>query len=150
LRRWIESTLSRPEGKGRRGGYAAAAEREELLVMERHDAKTRQWHPCAFVEWHIRVDDVLTIRDAGTEGEIPNRGMVKQLLLELLQSLSPVEAFLKARVDATEWNEIVQSVSGFSVEGTEYRRPHWINIWKWLPVRAARPARGSGGVRRVR
>lgn len=91
----------------------------------------------------MRVDDVLTIRDAGTEGQSPHPGMVKQLFLELFRSLAPQEASLKVRVDAGEWNEILRSIAGFSVEGTEYRRPHWFNIWKWSPQAAGRPVRGA-------
>lgn len=90
----------------------------------------------------MRVDDVLTIRDAGTETLPPHPGMVKQLVLELLRSLSPVEAIVKVRRDAADWNEILESIAGFTVEGSEYRRPHWINIWKWTRQAAGRPPRG--------
>src|SRR5579871_1003120 len=58
-------TLAHPEGRARREGYRAAAQRGELLVLERYDSRARAWRVCAFVEWHIRVDDVLTIRDIG-------------------------------------------------------------------------------------
>jgi hypothetical protein len=90
----------------------------------------------------MRVDDVLTIRDIGTETSPPHGGMVKQLVLELIRSLSPVEAFLKVRRDASEWNEILASIAGFEIEGEEYRRPNWINIWKWTRQASARPTRG--------
>ena len=90
----------------------------------------------------MRVDDVLTIRDIGTEGSAPHAGMVKQLILELLRSLSPQEAVAKVRVDTEEWNEILGSIAGFAVEGTEYRRPHWFNVWKWT-------RQGGGWVPRV-
>jgi hypothetical protein len=148
----VQSTLSHPEGKGRRTGYKAAAQREELLVLERFDPRVRDWRVCAFVEWHMRVDDVLTIRDAGTETAPPHAGMVKQLVLELLRSLNPVEALIKVRRDATEWNEILDSIAGFAIDGSEYRRPHWINIWKWTRQAAARPVRGApnAGPRRRR
>ncbi|MBI4213620.1 MAG: hypothetical protein HY534_04855 [Chloroflexi bacterium] len=142
LRALIGSTLSHPEGKGRRAGYAAAIQRDELLVLERFDGRTKQWLPCAFVEWHIRVDDVLTVRDAGTEGATPHPGMVKQLFLELLRSLDPLEAIIKVRSDATQWNEILGEITGFSVEGTEYSRPHWLNIWRWTRQAAGRQIRG--------
>ena len=111
-------------------------------MLERSDGKTHDWRPCAFVEWHMRVDDVLTIRDAGTETSPPHAGMVKQLVLELLRSLGPAEALLKVRRDAAEWNEILESIAGFVVEGSEYRRPYWINIWKWTRQASARPTRG--------
>ena len=91
----------------------------------------------------IRVDDVLTIRDAGTEGELPHSGMVKQLVGELIRSLSPLEANLKVRRDAGDWNEIVAGIPGFELEGSEYRRPHWINVWHWTRESAAQAARAA-------
>ncbi len=139
----IQSSLSHPEGKGRRAGYLAAAQREELLVLERHDPRAHDWKACAFVEWHMRIDDVLTIRDLGTETSPPHAGMVKQLVLELLRSLNPVEALLKVRRDAADWTEILESIAGFEIEGDEYRRPYWINIWKWTRQAAGRPTRGG-------
>lgn len=140
----IGTSLSHPEGKGRRSGYRAAGQREELLILERYDGRRRSWQACAFIDWHMRVDDVLTIRDVGTEGERPHPGMVKQLLLELFRSLSPIEATAKVRTDAGDWNEILASV-GFSVEGSEYRRPHWFNIRKWTRQAPGRPLRGGPG-----
>lgn len=143
LRSVIGSTLTHPEGKGRRAGYAAAIQRDELLVLERFDTHTKRWESCAFVEWHIRVDDVLTVRDAGTEGASPHPGMIKQLFLELLRSLNPSEAIIKVRSDATAWNEILGEIAGFVVEGTEYSRPHWFNIWRWTRQAAGRQIRGA-------
>jgi hypothetical protein len=138
LRAISGATLSHPEGKGRREAYRAAIQREELLVFERFDPRQRDWHISAFIDFHIRVDDVLTIHDIGTEGETPHSGMVKQLINELLVSLSPVEAGLKVRRDAAQWNEIIASVPGFVLDGqAEYRRPHWINVWKWTRESAA-------------
>lgn len=139
LRHIAGPTLSHPEGKGRREGYRAAAQRGELLILERYDAKSRDWRIGAFIDWHMRVDDVLTIRDAGTEGDIPHSGMVKQLMMELIRSLAPAEIVLKVRADASEWNEIVGGVAGFTLERQrEYRRPHWINVWTWTREAAAR------------
>jgi hypothetical protein len=139
------TTLSHPDGKGRKEGHRGSTQRGELLLLERYDGRLHDWRIAAFVDWHIRVDDVLTIRDVGTEGERPHSGMVKQLVMELIRSLSPVEATLKVRADAGEWNEIVQSIAGFALEGSEYRRPHWINVWRWTreaEAQAARTARG--------
>jgi hypothetical protein len=113
------------------------------LLLERYDSRSRTWQPCALVDWHMRVDDVLTIRDIGTTGDIPNSGMVKHLLTELMQSLSPVEIVLKVRADAAVWNDIIRSIPGFVPEGPEYRRPHWINIWRWTRETAALAARAS-------
>jgi hypothetical protein len=143
LRRLAVSTLSHPDGKGRKEGHRGAAQRGEVLVLERYDSRLRDWRICAFVDWHIRVDDVLTIRDAGTEGEGPHSGMIKQLVMELIRSLSPVEATLKVRADAGEWNEIIRSIAGFELEGSEYRRPHWINVWRWTRESAAQAARAG-------
>lgn len=137
------STLSHPEGKGRREGYRAAIQRGELLVLDRNDPRARNWRITAFVEFHIRVDDILTIRDMGTEGDLPHSGMIKQLVSELVLSLAPLEVGLKVRADAAAWNEVIQSMSGFVLEGSEYRRPHWINVWKWTRETAALAARPS-------
>src|SRR5437764_10010857 len=89
LRRSAGTTISHPDPKSHRASFSAAAARGELLLLERLDARTHDWEACAFVDWHIRVDDVLTIRDIGTEGEEPQPTMVKQLFLELIHSLSP-------------------------------------------------------------
>lgn len=141
--RAVGTTISHPDGKGRRGSFSAAAARGELLILERYDSRTRGSQACAFVDWHIRVDDVLTIRDVGTEGDTPQAIMVKQLMLELFRSLSPTEATVKVRGDAAEWNEVIQNLGGFSLEGTEYRRPHWFNLWRWAPpARSPAPRRG--------
>ncbi len=142
LRQTMGAALSHPEGKGRRESYRAPAARGELLVLERYDARAHDWRISALVDWHMRVDDVLTIRDVATEGEVPHAGMVKHLITELVRSLSPVEMGVKARTDAAQWNDIFQSIPGFVLEGSEYRRPHWINVWKWsreLAAQAARP-----------
>ena len=141
MRAIAASTLSHPEGKGRREGYQSAIQREELIVLERYEPKVRDWRVAAFVEFHIRVDDILTIRDMGTEGEIPHSGMIKQLVAELIRSLSPLEVGLKVRADAAAWNDVIRSIAGFVLEGSEYRRPHWINVWKWTRESAALAAR---------
>ena len=142
VRQIAQTTLSHADGKGRREGYRAAIQREELLLLERYDAKIKDWRIAGFVDWHMRVDDVLTIRDAGTEGDHPHAGMLKQLFNELIRSLSPVAVALKVRADAAEWNEIIQSIPGFILEGAEYRRPRWINVWQWSRERAMQPPRG--------
>jgi len=135
------ATLAHPEGKGRREGYSAAIQRGEVLVLERYDAKSRTWRVAAFTEFHIRVDDILTIRDMGTEGEGPHSGMIKQLVTELIRSLNPIEVGLKVRADAAAWNDVIRSIAGFEFEGSEYRRPNWINVWKWTRESAAQAAR---------
>jgi len=147
VRQLAGTTLSHPEGKGRREGHRAAAQRGELLLLERYDGRLQDWRVCAFVEWHIRVDDVLTIRDVGTEGDSPHPGMAKQLLMELMRSLTPAQAAIKVRTDATEWNQIIRSIAGFMLEGTEYRRPSWFNVWQWTRESAAEAARSGRGSR---
>lgn len=142
LRQISGATLAHPEGKGRPERYRAAAERGELLLLERYDSRAKSWRICAFIEWHMRVDDVLTIRDIGTEGEAPHSGMVKQLLMELANSLRPTEMTLKVRADAAAWNDILRSAAGFTLDGAEYRRPNWINVWTWSRELAQRAPRG--------
>lgn len=143
LRQITWPTVSHPEGKSKRESYRSAVQRGELLVLDRFDKRSHEWRIAAFVDWHMRVDDVLTIRDAGTEGEVPHSGMVKQLMMELIGSLGPSEITLKTRADLPQWNEIVGSIPGFALEGSEYRRPHWINVWKWTRELAAAAARSS-------
>jgi hypothetical protein len=151
LRREVRYTLTHPDGRGRREGYRAAAERGELLLLVHEDPRERVRRLDGFVEFHMRVDDVLVIRDAGSTGEAPHPAIIKHLIGELLRSLAPVAAIVKVRRDATGWNEIFASIPGFELAGSEYRRPHWINVWEWTRERAAR-ARGRprGGERRRR
>jgi len=141
LRQSVGAALSHPEGKGRRESYRAPTARGELLVLERYDTRAKGWHISALVDWHMRVDDVLTIRDIATEGETAHAGMVKHLITELIGSLAPIEIGVKARTDASQWNDIFRSIPGFTLEGSEYRRPHWINVWKWTREAAAQAAR---------
>ncbi len=141
LRQVIKCTLAHPDGRGRREGYAAAAQRNELLVLERYEPREKTWEIDGFIEWHMRVDDTLTIRDAGSVGDGPHAGVIKHLLNELLRSLNPVEATVKIRRDATAWNELFREVPGFYVEGSEYRRPHWYVVWKYSRELAEKEAR---------
>lgn len=144
LRSQIRVTMAHPEGRGRREGYRAAAERGELLLLVHTDPRDHTRHLDGFVEWHMRVDDVLVLRDAGSVGDTPRPAIIKHLIGELLRSLAPVAAVAKVRRDATVWNEILGSIPGFELVGEEYRRPHWINVWEWSRERAAR----AGGRRR--
>lgn len=146
IRANIKYTMANPEGKARREGYRAAAQRGELLVLERYDPREDAWRIAGIVEFHFRVDETLTIRDVGAEGKEPHSGIVKQLLQELLRSLNPASATAKVRADLTAWNAIFESIPGFYRESSEYRRPHWYNVWIWsreLAERlAGRAARG--------
>ena len=138
LRTQVRATLTHPDGRGRREGYRAAAERGELLLLVHEDPRERVRQLDGFVEFHMRVDDVLVLRDAGSVGEEPRPAIIKHLIGELLRSLAPVAATAKVRRDATLWNELLASIAGFEFAGSEYRRPHWINVWEWSRERAAR------------
>ena len=151
LRTQVRATLTHPDGRGRREGYRAAAERGELLLLVHHDPRERERRIDGFVEFHMRVDDVLVLRDAGSVGDTPHPAIIKHLIGELLRSLSPVSAVAKMRRDAAVWNELLASIPGFELAGSEYRRPHWINVWEWSRERAARAdSRLRGGGRRRR
>lgn len=131
LRAAIGATLVKPERGGRRESYRGAATRGDLLVLERYDRQARAWDIAGFVEYHLRVDETLSIRDMGTAGEEPQVGVVRYLLDQVLGSFTPAAAQVKVRRDAREWQEIFGATPGFYVEGEEYRRPHYWTIWRW-------------------
>jgi hypothetical protein len=148
LRDAITVSLAHPDGRVRKSVSRAALQRNELLVLEHYDHRERQWVIGGFIEWHLRVDDALTIKDVASVGEVPHSGIVKHLVNELFVSYRPVGATLVVRRDAEVWNEIVAAIPGFSIEGPpEYRRPHYFNIWKWSPTLARQsqrqPSRGN-------
>jgi hypothetical protein len=147
LRTASKTTLSHPEGHSRSETFKGAIDRSELLVFERYDTREKEWALGGFVDYHMRVDDTLTIRDIGTIGDSVHAGIVRHLLDELLRSAAPISATLKVRRDAEAWNDIFTSVPGFELVGPEYRRPHWYNIWEWSRERArlerGRPGRGQ-------
>jgi hypothetical protein len=151
LRSQVRYTLTHPDGRGRREGYRAAAERGELLLLVHDDRREHERRIDGFVEYHMRVDDVLVLRDAGSVGDAPRPAIIKHLINELFRSLAPQAATVKVRRDAEVWNELLASVPGFELQGSEYRRPHWINVWEWTRERAARAGgRLRGGVLRRR
>jgi hypothetical protein len=133
IKKNIRNTLANPEAKGLRRSLRDAIARHELLVLERYDSRERANVVEAFIEWRTRVDGTITIRDIGTAGEEVNEGMAKRLLRELLRLSSPPEARVKLRADLSQWNSIFQDLPGFFLEGQEYSRPHWRNIWLWTP-----------------
>jgi hypothetical protein len=144
LRSQVRYTLTHPDGRGRREGYRAAAERGELLLLVHDDRRERQRRLDGFVEFHMRVDDTLTLRDLGTIGDTPHAGVAKHLFSELFNQLGPQSATCVVRRDAEAWNEILASIPGFEVDGPpEYRRPHYYNIWKWSPELARQAQRGG-------
>lgn len=141
LRESIVRTLAHPEGEGRRTSYKGAAERGELMLLERRNPRDKAWRIEEFVEYHLRVDDTLTVRDIGSSSDPPNALGVKYLLHELLGTVRPVTATVKVREDAVAWNEMLASIPGFEVDGREYRRPHYILIWRWSREIAERAQR---------
>ncbi|MBI2942050.1 MAG: hypothetical protein HYY04_16590 [Chloroflexi bacterium] len=139
-------TLANPEGRPQRKRYEDAVQRNELLVLSHYDPKERTDQIEGFLEWHSRVDDAVTIRDAGTTGEEPNPGILKRLIRELLRMFHPPSASVKVREDQRVWNEVFRDLPGFELRGREYTRPHYRYIWEWTPdaERAAlRPRRGE-------
>jgi hypothetical protein len=145
IRSTITVSLAHPEGRGRGTSLRTALQRNELLLLDRYDAREKAWVIGGFVEFHMRVDDTLTLRDLGTVGESPHAGVAKHLIGELFNQLGPISATCVVRRDAEVWNEILASIPGFSVDGpAEYRRPHYYNIWKWSPELARQAQRGGG------
>lgn len=149
LRQAPRSTLSHPDGQSRSETFRGAIARNELLLLERYDTREKSWAIVGFIDYHMRVDDTLTIRDIGTLGESVHAGIVRHLLDELLRSAAPISASLKVRSDAEAWNSIFASTPGFEFAGREYRRPHWYSVWEWSRERArqerGRPGRGQPG-----
>jgi hypothetical protein len=147
LRKLPKVTLSHPDGPARSETHRGAINRGELLLLERYDTREKIWSIGGFVDYHMRVDDTLTIREIGTVGESVHAGIVRHLLDELLRSAAPTSAGLKVRRDAEAWNSIFASTAGFELLGSEYRRPHWYNVWEWSQERArqarGRPSRGQ-------
>ena len=144
IRGSIEASLAHPEGRGRGTSLRTALQRNELLLLERYDAREKVWAIGGFVEFHLRVDDTLTLRDLGTIGDAPHAGVAKHLIGELFSQLHPLSATCVVRRDAESWNAILESIPGFSVDGpAEYRRPHYYNIWKWSPELARQAQRGG-------
>jgi hypothetical protein len=131
IRRDVHFTLANPEGKAQRKRYEDAIERNEMLVLAHSDPKEQTDAIEGFLEWHTKVDGVITIRDAGTSGEQPHVGTLRRLLRELFAMYDPPSASLKVRTDLTAWNEVFLQTPGFELQGREYSRPYWRNIWEW-------------------
>lgn len=136
LRAGIASTLAHPDRQGKRESYRGAAERGELLLLERFDRLARAWQVAGFVEFHLRVDDLLSIRDIGTATDEPRAGVVRHLLDDLFSSYKPTSAQTKVRRDARPWLDLLTSIPGWDPEGDEYRRPHYWTILRWDRRRA--------------
>lgn len=136
LRASIGTLLAHPDQHGKRESYKGAAGRGNLLLLEHFDRQQREWQIAGFVEFNMRVDDTLTIRDLGNAGEAPQVGVVRSLLDELFRSFRPDAAQVKIRADADRWLDIFRAIPGFELEGQEYRRPHYWTVWRWEPGRA--------------
>jgi len=141
LRDAIGSTLAHPDHQGRRESYSGAASRGDILVLERYDRPAHDWQIAGFVECHMRVDDNLSIRDAGTTGDEPQTAVVRYLLDQAFNSFRPQGAQVKIRRDATVWLDIFRNTPGFYMDGEEYRRPHYWTIWLWDRQRASEAQR---------
>ncbi len=140
----IRVSLAHPEARTRGSGPRTALQRGELMVLERSDPREKAWVIGGFIEWHMRVDDTMTLRDVGSVGNVPHTGIVKHLIGEVLRSLAPVAATSVVRRDAEVWNQVLAEIAGFFIDGPpEYRRPHYYNIWKWAPELARQAARES-------
>ena len=125
------------------GPASTALQRNELLLLERYDAREKDWVIGGFVEFHMRVDDTLTLRDLGTIGDTPHAGRGEAPDRGAVLAAAPVSATAVVRRDAEAWNEILASIPA-SVDGPpEYRRPHYYNIWKWSPELARQAQRGG-------
>lgn len=143
IRRGIRFTLANPEGKAQRKRYEDAIQRHELLVLSHRDSKEQADEIEGFLEWHTKVDGIITIRDAGTTGEEPHLGTLRRLIRELLTMFDPPSASVKLRADLPAWNEVFRQTPGFILAGQEYSRPYWRAIWEWTRENerlASRPA----------
>jgi hypothetical protein len=144
LRAARKVTMSHPDGQGKSESFKGAIDRAELLLLERYDPREKDWAIGGFVDYHMRVDDSLTIRDIGTVGEGLHAGIIRHLLDELFRSAAPISASLKVRRDAEDWNQLFATVPGFEPAGSEYRRPHWYAVWEWSRERARAASGGRG------
>src|SRR3954464_2802733 len=80
IRSTITVSLAHPEGRGRGTSLRTALQRGELLLLERYDTREKDWLVGGFVEFHMRVDDTLTIRDLGTLGNKLHAGVFTDLM----------------------------------------------------------------------
>jgi hypothetical protein len=146
VRARVTVTLNHPEGGARPPTLRGSIERGEVLLLEFFDPRERQTRIGGFIEFRLRVDDSLTIREVGVEEGPSQVAIAKHLLNGLLESVRPVAATIKVLRDAPFWNEILGTIQGFQIEGPpEYSRRHYFNVWEWRRERAAaRPARARG------
>ncbi|MBI3979446.1 MAG: hypothetical protein HY331_14785 [Chloroflexi bacterium] len=123
------SSLARPDGKGRRSDHRDGVLRNEVLLQERYDRKEKTWRIGGFLEWHTRLDGTVTLRDVGSTGDTPDPVVIKALIRELVLRESPDVIQVKVRADQAFWNDLFAELPGFELEGKEFARPYWRNIW---------------------
>ena len=133
IRQAAHFTLANPEGRSVRKRYEDAVARSEVLVLTRYESREKANRVQGFIEWHTRVDGPVTIRDMGSVGDAPSSGILKRLLRELIRMLQPPSASAKVRADQESFIAIFRETPGFYLEGQEYTRPHWRQIWTWTP-----------------
>jgi hypothetical protein len=133
IRQAVHFTLANPEGRSLRKRYEDAVARREVLVLTRYESREKADRVQGFIEWHTRVDGPVTIRDMGSLGDSPNAGILKRLLRELIRMLQPPSASAKVRADQEAFIGVFRETHGFYLEGQEYTRPHWRQIWTWSP-----------------
>jgi hypothetical protein len=133
IRQVVRFTLANPEGRSVRKRYEDAIARSEVLVLTRYEPREKANRIQGFIEWHTRVDGPVTIRDMGSVGDTPNQGILKWLLRELVRMLQPPSASAKVRADQVAFVDVFRETPGFEMEGQEYTRPHWRQIWTWTP-----------------
>lgn len=152
LKAHVRYTLASPEGKTPRKQFKDAIERRELLVLELFDPKERSHKLGGFLEWHMRIDNSATIKDAGTVGDTVQPAMIKRLVREMLNTYRPTLVRVKVRSDLEIWNNIFLELPGFEFQGREYTRPHYRSIFEWsgdrAPTRQFRRAPDLPGRRR--
>ena len=127
----VRYTLASPEGKTPRKQFRDAVERREILVLELFDAKERSHRLAGFLEWHTRIDNSVTIKDAGSTGDTVHPTVIKRLIRELLNTYAPTLVRVKVRSDLDVWNGIFRELPGFEFQGKEYTRPHYRSIYEW-------------------
>jgi hypothetical protein len=131
LKRNIKITMMNPEGRSQRKKYDDAVMRNEVLVLTHLDTRTRTDRVEAFLEWHTKIDGTVTIRDAGAIGDEPSPNIIRRLVRELLNIVRPHAATVKVISEQAAWNSVFEDIPGFVMEGREFSRPHWRNVWSW-------------------
>ena len=167
VRNAIKVSLAHPEGRGRGPAFRTALQRNELLLLERYDAREKNWVIGGFVEFHMRVDDTLTLRDLGTIGDTPHAGVAKHLIGELFSQRTREcdgrrasgrrglerdpgvdPRFLgrwPTRIPSSSLLQHLEVVAGAGSTGTARRSPSWRTAARWSPDRGGAADRSRTG-----